>query len=131
LKLINYILAPICFLKINFYLAGSLLMVRKCVEKGLPPPIWKSDSKLGVTVTFFPMEATTEVTTEVTTEATTEVKRLLHHLKGEMSRSELQLTMGLKNAEHFRKSYINPALALGVIERVEPEKSKISATGEF
>ncbi len=77
------------------------------------------------------MEATTEVTTEVTTEATTEVKRLLHHLKGEMSRSELQLTMGLKNAEHFRKSYINPALALGVIERVEPEKSKISATGEF
>lgn len=89
---------------------GSVLMVQKCRERGLPAPSWESDPHRGVTVTF------------VTTEATTEVIRLLHHLKGEMSRSELQASMELENAEHFRKAYINPALALKVIERTEPDK---------
>ncbi|MFA7371389.1 MAG: RNA-binding domain-containing protein [Sphaerochaetaceae bacterium] len=89
---------------------GSVLMVKKCLESGLPSPFWKSDPKLGVTVTF------------LTTEATTEVVRLLHYLKGEMSRAELQTAMGLENAEHFRKSYIKPALALKAIERTEPHK---------
>lgn len=89
---------------------GSVLMVKKCLENGLPLPVWTSDSKLGVTVTFS------------TTEATTEVVRLLSHLKGEMSRTELQVSMDLENAEHFRKAYIRPALELKVIERTEPQK---------
>jgi ATP-dependent DNA helicase RecG len=80
--------------------------------------IWTSDPKLGVTVTFL----TTEAATEATTEATTEVLRLLHHLKGEMSRAELQVSMGLGNADHFRKSYQRPALAHDATERTEPKK---------
>ncbi len=97
---------------------GSVLMVQKCRERGLAAPSWESDPHRGVTVTF----VTTEATTEATPEATTEVLRLLHHLNGEMSRSELQASMELENAEHFRKAYINPALALKVIERTEPDK---------
>ena len=31
---------------------GSVLMIDQCRERGLPPPVWKSDEKLGVTVTF-------------------------------------------------------------------------------
>lgn len=85
---------------------GSVLMVKKCLENGLPLPVWTSDPKLGVTVTF----------------STTEILRLLSHLKGEMSRTELQASMELENAEYFRKAYISPALALKVIERTEPQK---------
>ena len=31
---------------------GSVLMLEQCRERGLPDPIWTSDEKLGVTVTF-------------------------------------------------------------------------------
>lgn len=30
----------------------TVLMLDQCRERGLPPPVWKSDEKLGVTVTF-------------------------------------------------------------------------------
>ena len=30
----------------------TVLMIDQCREHGLPPPVWKSDEKLGVTVTF-------------------------------------------------------------------------------
>lgn len=85
---------------------GSVLIVQKCLENGLPSPFWKSDLNLGVTVTF----------------PAPEVVKLLRHLIGEMSREELQIAMRLKDAEHFRKSYINPALELQVIERTIPDK---------
>jgi len=104
---------------------GSVLMVQKCLEYGLPSPFWQSDPKLGVTVTFS------------TTEVTTEVIKLLKRFKGEMSRGELQQAMELSNAEHFRKSYLNPALQFNVIEMTIPEKPtsskqkyRLSAIGE-
>lgn len=104
---------------------GSVLMVQKCLENGLPTPFWKSDPQLGVTVIFS------------TTEVTTEVIKLLKRFKGEMSRGELQQAMELSNAEHFRKSYLNPALQFNVIEMTIPEKPtsskqkyRLSAIGE-
>lgn len=48
---------------------GSVLMVQKCLDSGLPSPFWKSDPKLGVTVTFSTPEVTPEVPPEVTPEA--------------------------------------------------------------
>jgi ATP-dependent DNA helicase RecG len=89
---------------------GSVLMIRQCSENGLPAPVWHSDRALGVTVTF----------------RAPEVKRLLQCLKGEMTRQTLQDTMGLKDAEHFRKSYLLPALELGVVEMTIPDKPKSS-----
>ncbi|MDL2328817.1 putative DNA binding domain-containing protein [Desulfosarcina sp. OttesenSCG-928-A07] len=105
---------------------GSVLMVQQCRENGLPPPSWVSDSRLGVTVTFLAPEVTTDVTTEVATDVTTEVHRLLQHLEGEMTRQALQHAMGLKNAEHFRKTYLLPALEQGLIEMTIPDKPKSS-----
>ena len=58
---------------------------------------------------------TTEATTEVTTEAATEAV-FLSAFKGEMSRKSLQKALGLKNDEHFRKTYLVPALNAGLIE---------------
>jgi ATP-dependent DNA helicase RecG len=66
-----------------------------------------------------------KVTGEVTPEVTPEV-RLLEALKGEMSRQELQETLGLSDAEHFRKAYLIPALEAGVIEMTIPDKPRSS-----
>jgi len=65
---------------------------------------------LGVTLTFFAPEVTPEVL------------RLLQNLEGAMLRRELQEAMSLKDDEHFRKAYLLPALAAGVIEMSQPDK---------
>jgi len=62
---------------------------------------------------------------QVTPEVTPEV-RLLGVFKGEMSRQELQNTLGLKDDEHFRKSYLLPALESDLIEMTIPKKPKSS-----
>ncbi len=54
--------------------------------------------------------------------STPEVMKLLKQLTGEMSRGDLQEAIGLRDAEHFRKTYINKALELKVIEMTVPDK---------
>ena len=66
-------------------------------------------------------KGTAQVTTAVTTQVTTQVA-LLQALTQPMARSELQATLRLKNSEHFRKTYLLPALAQGLIEMTLPEK---------
>lgn len=86
----------------------------KCADdtetNGLSAPKWQSDANLGVTLTFFAPEVTPEVL------------RLLQNLEGAMLRRELQEAMSLKDDEHFRKAYLLPALAAGVIEMSQPDK---------
>ena len=66
----------------------------------------------------------TEVTTEVTMEVTMEVKRFLNVITGDHSRKELQEMLRLKNAEHFRKAYLLPAINAGLVEMTLPDKPK-------
>lgn len=47
---------------------------------------------------------------------------MLQVMGGEMKRSEIQERLGLKHEEHFRKSYLLPALELNVIEMTIPDK---------
>ncbi len=68
---------------------------------------------------------TPEVTPEVTGEVTPEV-RLLRAVSGEMTRQHLQELLDLKNDEHFRKSYLLPALQAGLIEMTIPDKPRSS-----
>ena len=89
-------------------------MVSLAAGTSLSTRLLDTDQLLGVTMTF------------TAPEVTTEVKRLLQHLTGEMDRQALQDAMGLRNAEHFRKSYINPALELEVIEMTIPDKPRSS-----
>ena len=70
-------------------------------------------------------ETETQVTTEVTTEVATEEK-LLAVLDGEMSKKDLREALELKNDEHFRKAYLNPALEQGLIEMTIPDKPRSS-----
>lgn len=60
--------------------------------------------------------ATTQVTMEVTTEV-----RLIRVLRGDMGRRELMEALQLKNGEHFRRHYLQPALAKGWLEMTQPD----------
>jgi len=45
---------------------------------------------------------------------------------GEMTRKEIQDTLNLKDEEHFRKSYLLPAIEAGLIEMTIPVKPRSS-----
>ncbi len=51
-----------------------------------------------------------------------QIGALLRVLRGEASREELQLALGLRDRKSFRARYLLPALALGLIERTIPGK---------
>ena len=111
-----------------------------------PEPTFKADNF--VTVTFRPNpevrqaaggelatapqvagEVTGEVAGEVTGEVTDQVSPQLIVLKaifGEMSRQEIQLALGLKHEDHFRKAYLTPTLQAGLIEMSIPDKPRSS-----
>jgi REP element-mobilizing transposase RayT len=62
---------------------------------------------------------------EVAPEVAPEV-RLLKAFSGEMTRQSLQTALGLKDDEHFRKTYLLPALQAGHIEMTIPDKPRSS-----
>jgi ATP-dependent DNA helicase RecG len=102
-------------------LGRGCVMIRKaCEEYGIRPPEWRADANAGVTLTFFAPEVSTEDTTEVAME----VRAVLKVLDGTMTRQELQEKLGLKNAEHFRKHYLVPALEGGFVEMTIPDKPR-------
>ena len=52
------------------------------------------------------------------------VNRLIIVLNGEMSRPELQKSVGVKDISHFREGYLVPALERDIIEMTLPDKPK-------
>lgn len=52
----------------------------------------------------------------VTPQVTPQVEQLLRAMTGEHTRQALQSLLGLADREHFRKAYLQPALATGLIE---------------
>ena len=70
-----------------------------------------------------PQEAAGEqVIDPVTGQVTPQVAQLLRVFTGEHARQELQALLGLADREHFRKTYLLPALAAGQIEPTLPDK---------
>jgi predicted HTH transcriptional regulator len=63
--------------------------------------------------------STRQVETEV--EPKEEIKRVIKVLTKELSRSEIQNLLGLKNRENFVLNYINPAIEENYIEPVYPD----------
>ncbi|MCV9878927.1 Fic family protein [Brenneria izbisi] len=57
---------------------------------------------------------------------TGEVLRLLMVMQGEMKRSDIQAALGLKHEDHFRNTYLLPALTGGFIEMTIPDKPRSS-----
>lgn len=59
---------------------------------------------------------------QVTPQVNPQVEQLLAVLQSEMSREELQALLGLQDRKSFRERYLQPALALGLIEYSLPDK---------
>jgi hypothetical protein len=51
-----------------------------------------------------------------------EVRSLINVCDSEKSRDELKRLLNLKNDEHFRKTYIKPAIQNGFLEMTIPHK---------
>jgi len=66
------------------------------------------------------VDVTMDVAMDVTMDVTPEVASLLRQVQGEMSRPALQAVMGLRNADHFRRAYLAPAMATGALEMTHP-----------
>ncbi|WP_461468028.1 Fic family protein, partial [Melaminivora sp.] len=47
---------------------------------------------------------------------------LLKCMEGEMGRQAMQDALALADRKHFRKTYLLPALAQGVLEMTQPDK---------
>jgi len=47
---------------------------------------------------------------------------MLEILVGEMGRGEIQKALGLKDRKSFRDRYLKPALEMGLIEMIIPDK---------
>jgi hypothetical protein len=69
-------------------------------------------------------ELTGEATGGVTGEVTGEVQRLVLVLDGRMRRVQIQHALGLRHEDHFRESYLTPALQSGFVEMTVPGKPK-------
>ncbi|TAH35596.1 MAG: DUF4062 domain-containing protein [Planctomycetota bacterium] len=101
---------------------GTLDMIARLREAGLPEPEFRQDGGTFVQALRRPtVAATPEVAPEVTPEV-----RLARILVGEMTRQQLQEALRLKDDEHFRKAYLQPALEAGLIEMTIPDKPRSS-----
>jgi hypothetical protein len=90
----------------------------------MKPPININDLLTARTVEWERLEFKAGWNPKFTTEVTTEVKRLMNVIAGDHSRKELQEMLRLKNAEHFRKAYLLPAIDDGLVEMTLPGKPK-------
>ena len=107
---------------------GIPKILKVMAVNGSPAPLFETDDErisYVVRLPAHPLTRSTEtrtgkVTMEVTMEVAMEVAALLKVVEGEMSRQELQTAMTLKNADHFRKAYILPAIAAEVLEMTLP-----------
>lgn len=57
-------------------------------------------------------------------EVTGEVMRLFAVIQGEMKRADIQAALGLRHEDHFRETYLRPALEVGAIEMTIPDKPR-------
>ena len=128
---------------------GIPKVLRVMAENGSPAPEFDTDEDRTYFLIRLPVHAgaVRQVSTKLalsrdqvergsTGEVTTEVPRKYHGsaaevqlikvLSGEMTRKQLQVALKLRNDEHFRKSYLLPALEAGLIEMTIPDKPRSS-----
>lgn len=109
---------------------GIPKMLREIEKNGSPKPIFHTDDDRTFFMAEFPVHPVfvkavkKEDVTEATPEVTTEVERLLNVMTGAHSRKEPQETLGLKDAEHFRKTYLLPAMNADLMQMTLPDKPK-------
>ena len=101
-----------------------------CREHGVTEPTIEV-SPDWVTVTFpRPVEAATpHVAPHETPHVTPHVERLIAVLQGDMSRVELMDALGLKDRQHFARTYLQPGLDAGLVEMTKPDRPRSRTQG--
>ena len=75
-----------------------------------------------VRIVFRYAQPISEITPQVTGQVTGQVMKLLFVMNGDMSRSEIQKTLGLKHRDSFVESYLQPALEAELVSMTIPDK---------
>jgi ATP-dependent DNA helicase RecG len=111
---------------------GIPKILRAMSKNGSPPAEFEFDedhSYFQVRLPVHPQAAeavTGHVTPQVTDQVTDQVQRLLEALQGEMSRSEFQEGLALRQRVNFRVAYLQPALEAGLVEMTNPDNPRSS-----
>jgi len=107
---------------------GTLKILEIVANAGMPRPEI-NESAGTVTITFFPIptshptpQVTPQVTMQVTMQVARQVARMLAIASNPATREDLQNSFGLKDREHFRKTYLEPLVSSGWLERTIPDK---------
>jgi len=97
---------------------GTNRVIEECEKYGIDPPIFEERQGALIVTLRAPISPAPQVTPQVRAvlQAATQFRR----------RSELQDAAGLKDREHFRRTYLEPLLAAGWLEMEIPEKPRSS-----
>jgi len=115
---------------IERYGSGIQRMLDACASAGLPEPTF-AESTGGLVITFRKAKTaaggkrghpTDQVAVQVAVQVTDQVGALLRHTRGDMTRTQLQRTLGLKGRANFLRLYLFPALKAGLLEMTIPDK---------
>lgn len=101
---------------------GIPKILKEMSANGSPAPLFETDDDRLSFVIRLPRHPLSLVPTADAAQVTTQVGMLLSRVEGEMTRQAIQDALGLTNREHFRKTYLAPALEQGVIEMTLPDK---------
>jgi ATP-dependent DNA helicase RecG len=110
---------------------GSVLMIQQCRDAGLPAPFWKSDPKLGVTVTFPAPELATQATPQpgssrdqVGTKSgpSRDQAEILRKCLTESAIRDLMELVDRSNRSKFRDQVLKPMLEANWVEMTIPDK---------
>lgn len=97
--------------------SGVRRIFKEAEEQGLPAP---EIVEVGMRMRFIVYLAQTHSAYAVAPQ----VEKLLYAVIGEMTREELQASLGLQDRKSFRELYLAPALAGGLIEMTIPDKPR-------
>ena len=123
---------------------GTEMILEQCFNKGLKKPQFIQDVDFSIILYRLYSETTDHVDTQVTRQVPDkhqtsarqvpdkyqtstrqvekeEIKRVVMVLNEELSRSEIQNLLGLKNRKNFLLNYLNPALEQNCIELIYPD----------
>lgn len=109
---------------------GIPKILKVMAANGSPAPMFETDDDRLSFVIRLPTRpaamAENTLTTQVTPEVTPEVERVVLTLQDELSRTDLQQALELKDEKHFRQAYLLPALDSGLVEMTRPDTPRSS-----
>ena len=101
---------------------GTLDMIRRCVEAGLPEPEFAISDGFVTTVRRKALAG--QVVGQVTGQVADEVMTMIAVFRGDHTRQELQSALNLKSRTNFEARYLKPAIKAGYVTLTIPDKPR-------